>query len=230
MKRVIVLFILALTLIGIQFIANCADPLETTANGSGSPVGPKTDTIYSFDTVVVIKIDSIIHFDTIRSYDTVVVIRIDSVLHYDTIRSYDTTVVIRIDSVLIYDTIHSFDTIAIFDTVMHIDTVFINGHDTCEGSKMVCSRIASNQQEIIWMFRNLEGIYHLEFSATTERSHPTQTLNLNIDGHDFAWSTADNPEFITDLHLGPNAKIVITSNKPGAFGHAIDVCLTMTAR
>lgn len=182
MRKLILLAVCAIVFIGVQFLVNCSDPLENGSLAPVPPAEPEVDTIYRFDTVVVMVFDSVFHVDSL----------------------------IRIDS------------------IFHVDTVFIVDNDTIESSRMVCARLASSQQEIVWMFRNPDGVYRLEFSASTESGRPTQTLSVNIDGQLFEWSPGKNAEFIIALHLRPNAIVRITSNNPGAFGHAIDVCLTMS--
>jgi hypothetical protein len=147
----------------------------------------------------------------------------------------------RVDTVIIFDTVtvtdtnNTVDTLIIIDTVITIDTNYIVDTVTITQpdsgqSETVCGRISCNKKEIVWMFRNREGFYHLEFSASTERDKPIQTLVVTIDGQPFTWIAAENPELITDMHLSHNASIRISLEDPGAYGHAIDVCLKMTAQ
>lgn len=111
--------------------------------------------------------------------------------------------------------------------VIVVDTVIVVVSDT-SGSLMICSRLNSYQQEIVWMFRNQAGKYRLEFSALIEREHPTQTLSVDIDGQQFQWLPAESAEFILEQNLEVNALMQIVSTKPSSFGHAIDICLTVS--
>lgn len=146
----------------------------------------------------------------------------------------------RVDTVFIFDTSNTVDTLIIFDTVIIIDsnntvdTVIIidtvTFEDDDDDSDDMCGRISCNKKEIVWMFRNPEGIYNLEFSASTERDQPAQTMVVTIDGQPFTWNVADNSELIKNMNLSENAKITISLENPGAYGHAIDVCLEMTGQ
>ncbi|MEW5923816.1 MAG: hypothetical protein AB1746_07500 [Candidatus Zixiibacteriota bacterium] len=125
------------------------------------------------------------------------------------------------------DTIYNLDTVNISDTTTIVDTVIVVVHDS-SGSQILCSRIASNQPEIVWMFRNVEGPYLLEFVAFTEEEQPTQKLIVDIDGEEYKWTPASDPEFILNMHLNQNAMIYISSKTPRALGHAIYICLTIS--
>jgi hypothetical protein len=215
MKRLLVLACFAAVIIAMQFAANCSDPLETINSRNLTPVGPDIDTVIHYDTVVVI--------DTLNHVDSVIVI--DTVNYVDTVIVVDTTN--QIDTLFITDTTFVVDTIIVRDTTNHVDTVIIvePGQD---GPQMLCAQMASNRQEILWMYRNPEGLFRLEFAASTERGHPTQELLVEIDGRLIIWDTSDSLELILEQNLGPNAKIRISSLEPHAFGHAIDICLTLT--
>ena len=117
--------------------------------------------------------------------------------------------------------------VILIDTLYSIDTLIVVVTDTT-GSRTVCSRIVSNQQDIVWMFRNEEGPFILEFTASTESDDPTQKLSLDIDGMEFQWSPASEPELITEQFLNENTTIRIIVRRPPARGHAIDVCLTIS--
>lgn len=143
----------------------------------------------------------------------------------DTIYILDTTTVF--DTTTIVDTTTFTDTIMIVDTITIIDTVVVIEPDST-GTSMACSRIVSTLKDIVWMFRNDEGDYLLEFSAFTEHDKPKPSLLVNIDGQEFIWNLVENTEFITELHLSENTMIRIRPNKPPSLGHAIDVCLTMS--
>ncbi len=207
MKRVLLFTAFSAVFMVMLFIANCADPLETiNSRVLVPPAG--VDTIIHLDTIIVI--DSLNHVDTIIQIDTLIVV--------DTTKFTDTLV--------ISDTTFHVDTVIVTDTTNHVDTVIII--EPGPNGQLLCSRLACNQQEIIWMFRNPEGQYRLEFTATTESGHPTQTLLLNIDGQLATWNTSKSLELILEQPLRAKATIRITSDKPHAFGHSIDICLTMT--
>lgn len=210
MKRAAFLLIVALLILAFQIISNCSQPLESSdLSPSLGPVSPgRVDTLFVFDTVVIVhegRVDTLIVVDTIIQADTTVVI--------DTIILPDTTLV---------DTI--IDTIVIPDTTL-VDTVIIV--EPGDG-QMLCDRLSSSQQEIIWLFRYAEGPFHLEFAALPEREHPTHTLTVTIDGQTYNWSLSESLELVLDQNLGSNAMIRILTSKPPSFGHAIDICLTVT--
>lgn len=125
------------------------------------------------------------------------------------------------------DTVYNPDTVNYTDTTIIVDTVIIVVHDST-GSDILCSRIACNQPEIVWMFRNTEGRYLLEFTAFTEEEQPTQKLIVDIDGEENKWTPASDPEFISEMYLNRNAMIYISSKNPRALGHAIYICLTIS--
>jgi hypothetical protein len=115
----------------------------------------------------------------------------------------------------------------VIDTVIQTDTVIVVVPDT--GTiRPFCSVLASNMQEIVWMFRNPDGEYRLEFSADMEKPQPNQTLTVDIDGQTFLWDPNADPEWITEMHLDMHATVRIIANKPPARGHSINVCLTLT--
>jgi hypothetical protein len=116
----------------------------------------------------------------------------------------------------------------IVDTLNNADTVLIINPDPF-GSQVVCSRIASNYPEIVWMFRNEEGEYVLNFVAALESEHPTQTLIIDIDGHEFIWSPVENRELTKELTLGQNAIVRIVPQKNSPMGHTVHICLTIGA-
>ena len=197
MRRAAFLSIVALAILAFQIISNCSQPLESSdLSGASSPTpGARVDTLFVFDTVV------IVHGGRI---DTVIVI--DTIVQTDTVTQTDTT----------YG-----------DTVT--DTVYVGEPGTGDG-RMLCARLSSARQEIVWLFRNTEGPYHLEFAALPEREHPTHTLAVTIDGQAYDWSLSESLELVLDQSLGSNAMIRIMTSKPPSFGHAIDVCLTVTAK
>jgi hypothetical protein len=125
------------------------------------------------------------------------------------------------------DTIYIVDTVVVIDTVMHIDTVFVPEPGECCYNTF-CSHIGSGQHKIVWLLRNSEGRYHLEFGALTERDQPVQKLFVDINGEKFCWSPAHEHELVIDRYLTQNAVIRIYSDQPCAFGHEISICLTVS--
>jgi hypothetical protein len=150
----------------------------------------------------------------------------------DTLFVFDTVVIVhngRVDTLIAIDTIIQTDTVTQIDTTYGdtvTDTVFVGEPGEGDG-QMLCARLSSSQQEIVWLFRNAEGPYHLEFAALPERDHPTHTLAVTIDGQTYDWSLSESLELVLDQNLGSNAMIRILTSKPPSFGHAIDICLTV---
>lgn len=173
MKRLIFLIVAAMIFAGIQFLANCSNPLESVDGSNPAPPGP----------------------------------------------------VIEIDTVYIVDTLFDSDTVLVVDTNIIVDTVIVVEPGE---SNVVCSTIASNQQEIVWIFRNPPGTYLLEFDAFLESEHPVQTLSVDIDGREFLWNPADNAEFIMELDLQERTFIRIIPHKPPSLGHSIYICLKIS--
>ena len=68
----------------------------------------------------------------------------------------------------------------------------------------------------------------MEFVALPKQGNPTHTLTVTIDDQAHAWPLAENLELVFDQSLAPNATIRISTSKPPSFGHAIDICLTVT--
>jgi hypothetical protein len=132
-----------------------------------------------------------------------------------------------VDTLAVIDTLTVVDTVTVVDTLIYTDTVIVVVTDTT-GSQMLCSRISSHQPEIVWMFRNEEENFKLEFDASPESDHPSQKLLLNIDGREVHWSPVLEPELITEQFLNENATIRIIATKPPALGHAIDICVTLS--
>ena len=145
-------------------------------------------------------------------------------LDYENLIPSDT--LFNIDTVYTTDTVNITDTINIIDTTSLTDTVIIviNNNDQ---SNIVCSRIASNQKEIVWLLRNKAGMYDLEFAASAEKDFPAQKLVIDIDGREFKWTPTDNPEFIAGMFLEQNAIIRIYIKTPPSLGHAIYICMIL---
>jgi len=237
-KRLILFAATMLLLGAAQSLMNCADPLESPQGRILNPPTPG-DTVYTIDTVVIIDTvgatDTVIIVDTIGTVDTVTIIdtlsTIDTIVVVDTIGIIDTIWVVdtvgTIDTVMIIDTVGTTDTVLIIDTVVVIDTVMME-IPTLD-SQFVCARISCNQKEIVWLLRNQAGLYRLEFAGEVESDQPVQTVKIDIDGAEYLWNPAADAEFVKELTLGKNATIRITPKKPPAFGHAIDICLKITA-
>ena len=131
------------------------------------------------------------------------------------------------DTLNIVDTVDISDTIYIVDTVMSVDTVIIVVTDSSQ-IQTICSKISSCNKKIVWMFRNQEGDYRLEFTASQDGKNPEQTLWVNIDGHEYSWRPAKNSELIKELYLEKNSTIRIKTCRPPAYGHPIYICLTIS--
>ncbi len=156
---------------------------------------------------------------------------INPVYEVDTIYSTDTILVIDstgyVDTVFVFDTTFFSDTIFVFDTLVLVDTLVIYEPDS-SGTRTVCSRIGSNQHEIVWMFRNEAGPHLLEFTALVEKEHPAQVFGVFVDGEEIEWKPVNSPDMTTEIYLEQNATIMILPKKPPAFGHSVDICLTMS--
>lgn len=132
----------------------------------------------------------------------------------------------KVDTVIVVDTVIQVDTVTVMDSTV-VDTVIIVEPDPGD-SDILCARLSQARQEVVWLFRNTEGLYHLEFVALPEREHPTQILEVTIDETTYTWNMAQGLKMIFDQSLTSNATIRIATKKPPAFGHAVDICLTMT--
>jgi hypothetical protein len=74
----------------------------------------------------------------------------------------------------------------------------------------------------------LEGRYRLELSAYVEKGQPPQRVTVLIDGTAYEWLPRDLPDLVIETDLGSSPEIIILPDNPGAFGHSIDFCLTLT--
>lgn len=196
------------------------------------------DTILVPDTII--QTDTIIQIDTIAVPDTIYVpdtiIWIDTVIQHDTIQVPDTIFVpdtiIQVDTVevpdtvYVPDTIYLPDTVIVTDTIWLTDTVYVVVPDT--GGPVMCGQMGAIQKEIVWMLRNAEGNYHLEFSGRVEKEHPSNTVIIDIDGVQYRWDVSAEPVFVIDTWLEANATILIDRIKPNPFGHSIDICLSIS--
>jgi len=233
-KRIFLLTICAVIFWCSQILLNCSSPLESIGGNVPSPPSPAEtvfvhDTVFLGDSICDTVYDTVAVIDTVHDsaadtiYDTIVVI--------DTISDSTTDTIFVIDTVIQTDTIIDsvIDTVIVFDTVSDtiIDTLIIIEPDT-NGTMILCSQISSCNREIVWLFRNAEGMFHLEFVAEAQDEFGKRTLFVEIEGHKYVWKPDINPELIIDRHLSANATIKIYPDKPPAFGHSIDICLTMT--
>lgn len=200
MKRTAFFLVAALSIPAFQIISNCSQPLESSDldRAPGPGAQGRVDTLYVLDTTYIVHDGNV---------DTVIVV--------DTI--------IQVDTVTVTDTITEIDTV--FSDTTIIDTVIVVEPGDIQ---MICDRLSCKQKEIVWLFRNAEGYYHLEFAAASEKEQPTHTLTVSIDGQAYDWKLSESLELVLDQNLGANATIRITTSTPKSFGHAIDVCLTMT--
>lgn len=118
------------------------------------------------------------------------------------------------------------DTVVVVDTLIYSDTVIVVVPDS-GGSQLLCGRLSSHRQEIVWIFPGWEGLYLLEFAAIPERGHPRQTLAVDIEDERYMWNLAENTEFSSEQHLHDNTSVRISTIPPYAFGHPIDICLSV---
>ena len=151
------------------------------------------------------------------------IVEIDTVYIIDTVFDGDTILVI--DTNTVFDTVFINDTVFVVDTTVIIDTVIVVEPGP---SNVVCATISTNQPEIVWMLRYDPGTYLLEFDASLESDHPTQSLTVEIDGREYQWTPAENPELILEMDLGEQTLIRIVPLKPPSLGHSVHICLKMT--
>ncbi len=146
--------------------------------------------------------------------------------HIDTIYIFD-SVFITDTTPPRTDTIFIVDSVIIVDTVVHIDTVVVTD-SSVSNPTVYCARIGACQHKIVWLLQNAPGTYRLDFAAQIARNQPMQTVEVDIDGQVFSWSPAREAEMTQQLDLGRNAVVQLTSSQPKAFGHGVDICLTVT--
>lgn len=228
MNRLSALITLAVLCLGLSYLASCSDPLEiTSSNPAGGP--NLVETVYVFDTLTpsdtAVRADTVWITDTVNLTDTA--IALDTVTQYDTVTVTDTHMVV--DTLKITEIKTIVDTLTLTDTITQVDTVTIVQPGNCQ-PQPICGRISCKQKEVLWMFRNDAGAYHLEFSGSTENDNPLQTLLVNINGTTYTWVAGENPLWVTDLVLVANTKILVSLANPYAYGHEIDVCLSMTPK
>ena len=128
------------------------------------------------------------------------------------------------ETLFVVDTISSVDTLIIVDTLITSDTIFIEIPDS-GGTELLCGRLNSYRQEIVWIFRNQEQVYRLELIAVLERNQPQRTLMVEIEGQHIIWPVTDNNQIIIEGLLTQNTTMIISTLQPRALGQAIDICL-----
>lgn len=244
MKRLILLLFLAVSIIGTQAIINCSKPLDShfvVPDPDSDPIDK--DTVFVFDTVFVIDtivtVDTIFAGDTTFIYDTI--ISLDTVIVVDTIFAGDTVIVV--DTLIYFDTVISIDTIFATDTIIMIDTMTITDTlvdtvvdtvvqtdtviivDTLTISPTYCASLSSSQKTVTWMLQNHAGTYRLEFVASGDNNDPKEELTIEIGDEEYEWRPYVNPEIVLELDLNDDARTLIYSSAPHAFGHPLDICL-----
>ena len=141
----------------------------------------------------------------------------------------NTDTIVIVDTTYIVDSVFIIDTTIIIDTVTHTDTVIVERPED-DDSAHNCSRIGSNEHDIVWLLQNKPGDYHLQFAALAERDKPIQTAVLDIDGRKVCWNPAEQPNLTVDQFLKENAIMRIELSEPCAYGHSIDICFVMSLR
>jgi len=136
----------------------------------------------------------------------------------DTLFVVDTVFIVhggKVDTVIVVDTIIQVDTVTVADTTI-VDTVIVIEPGSGD-SKMLCARLSSAQQEIVWLFRNTEAQYHMEFAALPERDQPTHILTVTVDGQAYEWPLTQSLELILDQTLSANAVLRVATSNPPSF-------------
>lgn len=215
MRRLLLLTILALLVMGTNVLMQCSTPLEL----DDDPI--KTDTIrlvgpHSADTIIDTIIDTVFTGDTVFVIDTT----------FDTIFTSDTVFVIDTIIDTITDTIT--DTIGP-DTIIIIDTIFVHDPDS-GGTIALCVTVSPKQHMINWMLLNSSGDYSFEWTATVSRDRPCQTLIVEIDGQEYEWDPYAQPSLDIDQTLGGDVSVKVYPEHPSCFGHGIDLCVTITKK
>lgn len=210
MKRLMIFLTMVLVATTTGLFVNCSSPLKSADDNPSLPgPGGKLDTFLLTDTIF--AIDTIFNGDTIFAIDTI--------FNGDTIYA--------IDTIFNGDTIFAIDTIITSDTIVLVDTVEIFPPDSLI-SPVVCARLSSGHQDIVWMFRNEEKLFNLEFVAALERDKPNSLLSVDINGELYEWNLAESLEMNLSMILEQNSVIRIKTCKPPSYGHAIDICLTIS--
>lgn len=207
------------------FIRQCQDTLFVTDSVIVKDTVRLVDTVQVLDTISVT--DTVMFSDTVVVTDTVRVP--DSIVYRDTLVVTDTVTVtdsvVVSDTVTVTDSIFVTDTLHVNDTIVVTDTVVVEIPDTSACSNSFCSNLSSHQQNIVWLLDNNAGRYRLEFTGEAERDKPLQEVTITVDNRQYKWSPATDATFNIDLHLGDDAKVELSVDKPPAYGHALSVCL-----
>jgi hypothetical protein len=137
----------------------------------------------------------------------------------------------RVDTVIVIDTVtipEPPETVIVIDTIIQVDSVIIALPDSGR-SQIFCETINAFQHEIDWRFINPEGRFRLEFVIVGLQGPPPQTLAIDINDQRFLWCPEEESTFTIEPELAPNAFLRITTIPPHAYGHGIDICVTITA-
>jgi hypothetical protein len=250
MKRLVVLAVAALAILGMQFLSNCASPLEPTSEPDPIPPRPP-DTIYDTMTFVVDHFDTVFdttyqgdtveYWDTVSIFDTTLLTDTLTVTDtlMDTIPVYDTTyindTVPVFDTTYITDTVPDYDTTYITDTVEVTDTLYdtVTVVDTIYADTVCpileCTELNSCQMSVVWMLPNTAGNYRLLFTSQHGYWNPSKPLIIDIDGTEYVWDPLTDPELIIDRWLDEDAVITVSQTPykdPMIF--PIDICVLVT--
>lgn len=134
------------------------------------------------------------------------------------------------DTVFVPDTIIFNDTLyvdTLYTDTIYVDTLYADTiyADTIYADTMLCARLDSHRQEIVWLLFNQEQLYRLEFLAATERIRDSQIVVIDIDEEQYYWDLSGSLNFSIERNLDELAIIRITSQQPHSYGQAIDICL-----
>ena len=211
MRRLTLIVFLLLGTFMLQQLASCSKPLESRSDPDLEPQEPIIiyDTIVDTDTVFIT--DSTDCTDTLIFSDTVIVT--------DTIFDTDTIYLPKA-----CDTVYITDTIV--DTVECNDTVIVFVQDTT-GVQTECARLSSHRQELVWLFQNDAGDHSIQFISNIEGTNPVRNLDVYIDGQFYSWDPHADIELIVQQNIGANSIIKVGASQPTAFGHPIDICVSL---
>lgn len=131
----------------------------------------------------------------------------------------------EVDTIFLTDSIFISDSSVVFDTVYLTDSIYIVDTFYITDSSDFCARLSATRQEIVWLLNNESGDFSLKFLGQLQSEKPPQELIITIGDQEFLWSPVQTLEFSFDLKLDEKAIITIVSDKPHAYGHAIDICL-----
>jgi hypothetical protein len=109
------------------------------------------------------------------------------------------------------DTVYVTDTTAVADTITIVETMY-------------CDRLNWYHREIIWMLQNREGLFRVEFVASTDREPPLPPLLIEIDDQQFLWDLEDSLEYVIEQFIERNASVRIAYASLQTCSKPIDVC------